>query len=138
MLEIPTERNAPPRTSYAAVSKDDSDAAHALDEAVVIGWTEFLTGNSVLSLPTALFRKMPMNDQYPKFIGGVDSYFCRVLTETGGRLAYIENGPVARHNDWPYSESKIEVYRTLIDQPATRDLYYLRWKIRNLLRRFRG
>lgn len=135
ILEIPTAQNDLPRTSFAAISKDDPAQEHMLDEAVVIGWSAFLTGNSVISIPAALYRRMPMQDQYPKFIGGVDSYFSKEVTKSGGKLGYIENGPVARHNDWPYTDEKVAAYQALIGKRATNDLYYVRWKIRSVLRR---
>ena len=134
VLEIPTSENALPRTSFAAVSKDAADSEALLNESIVIGWTDFLTGNSVISLPASLYKKMPMQDQYPKFIGGVDSFFSKEVARQGGRLGYIENGPVARHNDWPYTEEKIAQYEALAEKRAASDLYYIRWKLRNLWR----
>jgi hypothetical protein len=47
-------------------------------------------------------------------------------------MGYLENGPVARHLDWPYSEEKIRLYAELTRTRAVTDLSYLRWKIRRL------
>ncbi len=79
-----------------------------------------------------------MRDQYPKYIGGADSFFSDEVARQGGSLGYIENGPVARHNDWPYSVEKIAEYEALAGRRAAIDLYYLRWKARDLWRRICG
>lgn len=137
VLKIPTAKNALPRTSFAAASKDTPDPDTLLDEAIAVGWSDFLTGNSVISLPVSFFKKMAMRDQFPKYIGGVDSYFSNEVTRLGGRLGYIENGPVARHNDWPYSDAKIAQFEKIVEKRATTDFYYMRWKLKNLWRRLR-
>lgn len=138
IFEIPTAQNDLPRTSFAATSKDDPDQDRILDETVVVGWSDFLTGNSVISVPASLYKKMAMQDQYPKFIGGVDSYFSKQVTNFGGKLGYIENGPIARHNDWPYTNEKAAAYKSLMGKRAANDMYYVRWKFRDVLRRLLG
>ena len=56
VMPIPTARNAEPRTSYAAYSKDGSAYGQMLDEEVIIGWTDFLHG-PIMCMPAALFRR---------------------------------------------------------------------------------
>lgn len=138
ILPIPADRNSPPRSSFSSFDKSTADAANLLDESVVMGWTEFLTGNSVIALPVSLLKKLPLDEQYPVFIGGVDSYFCKCIRDCGGRLGYIENGPVARHNDWPYTAEKIAAYESMVGRRARFDLHYLRWKLRDLKKRLAG
>lgn len=134
--EIPTSRNALPRTSYAANNKDETGAAELLDEEVSIAWTDHLVG-PINAIPVDLFRRLNLQDQYPTLIGGTDSYQSAEITRLGGRLGYIKNGPVARHNDWPYSEEKIKTYDSIVYRRAGFDLHYLRWKLRQLWKRGR-
>ena len=54
------------------------------------------------------------------------------LMRLGVPMGYIENGPVLRHNDWPYTEEKIKLYEQLATTRAVADLSYFRWKFRNL------
>ena len=134
ILPIPAEQNALPRTSYAAVSKDDSDPVHALNEEVVVGWTDFLLGPTIL--PAAVLRRIRLEELYPLMIGGDDAFISAELKRLGVPFGYIENGPVARHNDWPYSEDKIAFFESIAQQRAVTDLPYLRWKLMRLKERF--
>ena len=94
MLRIPTASNELPRTSFSAVSKDLKNPKTRLDETVVIGWTRFLTGNSVISLLAALYREMSMRDQSPKYIGGVDSFLFPTRSPDGAEVwAISRTGP---------------------------------------------
>lgn len=131
---IPHAKNAEPRSSFAATGKDDSGGGRQMDEQIVIGWTQHLLGG-VFAVPAALWSQIPMQEQYPAFIGGVDAFFSRHAQSLGGRLGYIENGPIARHNDWPYTKEKIAAYETMVKQRATLDSNYVRWKARDVLRR---
>lgn len=134
ILPIPAARNAEPRTSYAAASKDDPDPSVRLDEAVAIGWTEFLMGGAQ-AIPASVFRQMRLQDDYPRYIGGTDSFQSAEYRRLGVPMGYIENGPVLRHNDWPYTEDKIRMYEALTTTRAVTDYSYFRWKLRDLWRR---
>ncbi|MGH7044673.1 MAG: hypothetical protein ACREFY_21415, partial [Acetobacteraceae bacterium] len=72
---------------------------------------------------------------YPMKLGGDEAFIMRELDRLGAPAGYIENGPVARHNDWPYSEAKIALYSRLTQERAVTDLPWLRWKLRRLLGR---
>jgi len=52
-------------------------------------------------------------------------------------MGYIENGPVVRHNDWPYTEDKVRDYQRLTTTRSVADLSWARWKARMLLGRLR-
>ncbi len=52
-------------------------------------------------------------------------------------MGYVENGPVARHNDWPYSAEKVQLFENLMARRATLDRHYVKWKLRSLLGRGR-
>ena len=136
VLNIPSSENSPPRSSFSTVTKESADADQLLNEAVVIGWTDHLIGGAIVSVPVSLLKQLPMKDQYPDYIGGTDSYFSNSVLDAGGRLGYVENGPVARHNDWPYTEEKISAYESMVGQRASLDFHYVRWKIRNFMRKF--
>lgn len=137
VLTIPTAQNSLPRTSFSAACKDDPAEERRLDEEVVIGWSEHLNGG-VFAVPVELFKQLPYQERYPDFIGGVDSFFSSQMLELGARLGYIENGPIARHDDWPYTEEKIATYEKMVGQRAAFDGHYVRWKLRELFRRFRS
>ncbi len=68
-------------------------------------------------------------------LGGEDPFMSAELRRMGIPFGYIENGPVARHNDWPYTEEKIALYDQLTRERAVTDLPYLRWKLLALARR---
>ena len=136
VLHIPAEKNSEPRCSYAAASKDDPDQDVRLREEVVIGWTEFLMGG-VQAIPAGILRRMRLEDYYPLFIGGGDTFLSAEYARLGVRMGYIENGPIARHNDWPYTEDKIRLYEQLTTTRAVTDLTYVRWKLRDLWRRWK-
>jgi len=137
VLRIPGEENAPPRTSFAAACKDEPDEVRRLDEEVVVGWSEHLNGGA-FAVPAELYRRLPLHERYPDFIGGVDGFFSTHMLELGVRLGYLENGPIARHDDWPYTEEKIAAYEAMVGRRAALDGHYVRWKLRRLLRRLRG
>jgi glycosyltransferase involved in cell wall biosynthesis len=134
ILPIEAARNAEPRTSYAATSKDDPDLSACLREEVVIGWTEFLIAGTQ-AIPAHILRQLRLEDYYPLFIGGNDTFQASEYARLGVPMGYIENGPVLRHNDWPYTADKIRMYETLTRTRAVTDSAYLRWKLRNLFRR---
>ena len=131
VLAIPGTANALPRTSYAAASRASGDPVGALEEQVVIGWTDFLIG-ACMAMPAALFRRIRLEEYYPLKLGGDEAFIMSELARLGAPAGYIENGPVARHNDWPYSEAKIALYRKLTRERAVTDLPWLRWKLRRL------
>ena len=137
ILRIPGSENSEPRTSYAVASKEEADPVVRLDEEVVVGWTGHLTGN-VQAIPVDVFRRIRYDETYPLYIGGTDSFTSSELTRLGVPMAYIDNGPVVRHNDWPYSDEKIRLYQQMAGARAVTDLGYVRWKMRALLKRFRG
>lgn len=137
VLPIPARENAPPRTSYAAVSKDSPDQDRLLDEEVVVGWTDFLIGGST-ALPASVFKQVRLQDLYPLRLGGEDPFMSEELRRLGVPFGYIENGPVARHNDWPYTEDKIALYSRLTRERAVTDLPYVRWKLLTQWRRLTG
>jgi hypothetical protein len=134
---IPSAHNALPRTAYAALNKDEASGAELLGEEVAIAWTDHLVG-PINVIPVALFKRLNLKDQYPTLIGGTDSYQSAEILRLGGRLGYIKNGPVARHNDWPYTEAKVKVYDSIVYRRARIDLHYLLWKLRQLRKRSRG
>lgn len=136
VLRIPADRNALPRTSYAAASKDAPDVAERLVEEVVIGWTEYLMGGAQV-IPASVFRQIRLENAYPRYVGGTDAFMSAEFGRLGVPMGYIENGPVVRHNDWPYSEDKIQLYGQLTSTRAVTDLSFLRWKFRDLVARFR-
>jgi hypothetical protein len=137
VLPIPHAANDLPRTSYAAASKDTPDPSSLLDEQVVIGWTGHLLGGTG-AMPVSVLKQLRLDEMYPKAIGGDDTHVSAELRRLGVRFGYIENGPVARHNDWPYTEEKVELYTALMQQRTVTDLPYLRWKWRDLKRRLIG
>ena len=132
VLPIPAAQNNLPRTSYAAQSKD-TPGAEPGEEQVVIGWTGFLMGG-VRAIPNAIFRQIRLDTLYPSGIGADDAFISAELDRLGVPFGTIENGPIARHNDWPYSDAKIALYATLTRQRTVTDGYYLWWKIRAWLR----
>jgi glycosyltransferase involved in cell wall biosynthesis len=130
-LQIPTAANGLPRTSFAAVNKDRAAPGHELDEQVLVGRSDFIV-NQCWACPAHLFRSVPYGELYPTYIGGDDSLASAYWAGLGIPMGYLENGPVARHLDWPYSEEKIRLYAELTRTRAVTDLSYLRWKIRRL------
>jgi hypothetical protein len=81
-----------------------------------------------------IFRQMRLQDNYPRSIGGTDSFQSAEYRRLGVPMGYIENGPVLRHNDWPYTEDKIRMYQALTSTRAVTDYSYIRWKLRDLWR----
>jgi GT2 family glycosyltransferase len=136
VMPIPTERNAEPRTSYAARSKDGTVSSQILDEEVVIGWTDFLHG-PIMCMPVAVFQQVRLETMYPVAIGSEDGFVSDELRRLGVRFGYIMNGPVARHNDWPYTEEKIALYNRLTRERAVTDLPYIRWKLQHAWRQLK-
>lgn len=136
-LRIAGGQNDPPRSSYAAASKDGPPQGGALDEEVVIGWSGHLLG-ATLAIPAALLQEIRLDQIYPAGIGGDDTHISAELQRLGAEAGYIENGPVARHNDWPYSAEKIALYSELAQTRMVSDRAYAVWKLRQLWRRWRG
>jgi len=137
VLPIPTRENAPPRTAYAAVSKDSPERDRLLDEEVVVGWTEFLVAQC-MAMPVPVFKQIRLEELYPLRLGGDDTFISAELKRLGIPFGYIENGPFARHNDWPYTEEKIALYARLTRERAVTDLPYLRRALRDRWQRLTG
>jgi glycosyltransferase involved in cell wall biosynthesis len=136
VLRIPSAQNALPRTSYAALSKDDPSGGPLLDEEVVVGWTDFLIGVA-RSFPVSVFKQIRLEDAFPTYATGEDGYVSAEMDRLGCRYGYIENGPVVRHNDWPYADEKVALFDRMGTQRAVVDRHYIRWKLRNLIGRAR-
>lgn len=133
-LPIPAAHNELPRTSYAKFGKDDPDPARRLEEEVVLGVTDHLCGGA-WSCPVPLYKQVEWERLYPKFLGGEDGFYTAELARLGAEVAYIENGPIVRHNDWPYTEDKIALYRRLTRTRAVLDWAYVKQKLRHLFGR---
>lgn len=131
VLRVPHAENSLPRTSYAASSKD-GDPGRLLDEEVVIAPTSHLIG-PFTAMPASVLRQIRLDDAYPRPIGGADAFISGELARLGILMAYIENGPVGRHEDWPYSQEKIALYGAAMKTRAVTDFSYLKWKLRRLL-----
>jgi len=129
IYDIPAAVNALPRTSY---SVHDAD----LDERILIGRVPYLGGGS-WSIAVNNFQKIRWEDHYPVYIRGVASFSSDQCNRLGIHMGYIENGPIARHNGWPYDEEQITTYERLVFKRAVTDTHYLKWRVKNLLRRFR-
>jgi hypothetical protein len=71
-------------------------------------------------------------------IGGDDAFMSSEMQRLGVPFGYIENGPVARHNDWPYTEDKIAFYESIATTRAVTDRHYVRWKLGQVVRRLRA
>ena len=134
ILTIATKDNSLPRSSYAAASKDCRNDKLILDEEVVMAETEYLVGGA-FSCVASTFKSIPYEDYYPSLIGGTDGFCTAALIKQGQSLLYVENGPIARHNDWPYSDEKIVQYEASINQRAVTDWNYFKWKIRKVMSR---
>ncbi len=131
---IPSAQNALPRTSYCAVSHDSKEENHLLDECVCFGLTNFLCGGA-WSIPLTFFRRIAWQDFYPIGIGGDDEFVSQECRRLGLELAYLENGPICYHHDWPYTDEKLELYARLKQERLVTDWPYLKWKMRDMLRR---
>lgn len=132
-LTIPSATNAAPRTSFAAVNKDRAGPGLLHEEQVLIGRSDWILGGC-WACPAPLLRSVPFEGLFPAFIGGDDGIASEHWAGLGIPMGYIENGPIARHLDWPYSEEKIALYSELAQKRATTDLSYLLWKLRNFFR----
>jgi len=130
ILDIPTKDNSLPRCSYSATSKDSSNDKVILDEQVVFGETQYLVGGA-FSCESKTFKSIPYEDYYPALIGGTDGFCTQSFIQQHKKLLYVENGPIARHNDWPYNDEKIKQYQSSINQRAVTDWSYLKWKIKS-------
>lgn len=132
-LAIPSERNAAPRTSFAAVNKDRAPPGRAHEEQVLVGLSDWILGGC-WACPAPILRSVPFESLFPTFIGGDDGVASEHWAGLGIPMGYLENGPIARHLDWPYSEEKIRLYNELAQKRAVTDLSYLLWKLRNFFR----
>jgi hypothetical protein len=130
---LPSALNGPPRSSFAAVNKDRAAEGHAHDEQVLLGVSDFIV-NQCWACPASVFRGIPYEELYPTYIGGDDALASAHFAKLGIPMGYLENGPIARHLDWPYSEQKIALYAELTRKRVGFDLSYLRWKLRRVLR----
>ncbi len=130
---IPTAKNALPRTSFSMTDHQSSEAV-LLDECVCLGQTDHLCGGA-WAIPIAHFRRINWQEFFPKGLGGVDQFTSKECRRLGVALAYIENGPLCYHHDWPYSDEKITLYARLKQERLVTDWPYLKWKMRDILRR---
>lgn len=135
-LYIQPEENALPRTSYSMSGHNSQDPQVYLDECVCIGYTNHLCGGA-WGISFKNFTRIRWEEYYPEFVGGVDSFSSGACQHLGIRLGYIENGPIARHNDWPYTDEKIRVFGETLHKRTVTDIYYLKWKFRDFLRRWK-
>ena len=111
-------------------------AEEQLDETVCLGHTEHLCGWA-WAMPMEHVRHINWQDFYPKGLGGVDGFTSQECLRLGLELAYIENGPLCFHHDWPYTDEKIALYARLTQERVVTDLHYVKWKVKDLLKRFR-
>ncbi|GAK51406.1 glycosyl transferase family 2 [Candidatus Moduliflexus flocculans] len=132
---IPSAQNALPRTSYSSTSHDSQEREYLLDERVCLGLTHFLCGGA-WSIPLTYFRRINWKDFYPIGIGGDDQFISQECARLGIQLAYIENGPLCYHHDWPYSDEKLELYARLKQERMVTDWPYLKWKAKDVMRRW--
>lgn len=132
-LPIPSAANGAPRTSFAAANKDRAAPGARFDEQVLLGRSDYIV-NQAWACPAHLFRSVPYGRLYPTYIGGDDALASAHWASLGVPMGYLENGPVARHLDWPYSEEKIALYERLTRERAGTDLSYIWWKIRRFFR----
>jgi glycosyltransferase involved in cell wall biosynthesis len=128
---LPSEQNGFPRTSFAAVNKDRAGEGRQFEEQVLLGVSDFIV-NQCWACPAPIFRGIPYEELYPTYIGGDDSLASAHWAGLGIPMGYLENGPIARHLDWPYSEEKIALYAELTRKRAVTDFSYIRWKLRRL------
>lgn len=135
-LPIPAADNELPRTSFSRCSKDDPDPARRLEEEVVLGFTDHLCGGA-WSCPVSLYRKVEWERLYPKYLGGEDGFYTAECARAGAPVAYVENGPIVRHADWPYTEDKIRLYERMTKTRAVFDWPYVKQKVRSLFGRGR-
>jgi hypothetical protein len=129
VLPIPSASNGPPRTSFAAVNKDRASPERQYDEQVLVTATAFVLGGC-FARPAMLLKAVPFGAHYPGYIGSDDGVASAHWASRGVLMGYLENGPIARHLDWPYSDEKIALYTTLTKARAVTDLSYILWKIR--------
>jgi len=132
-FHLRSDRNGPPRSSFAAVNKDRAPPGAEHDEQVLLGVSDYIV-NQCWACPAPVFRGIPYEDLYPTYIGGDDALASAHFQKLGIPMGYLENGPIARHLDWPYSEEKIALYAELTRKRVGFDLSYLRWKRRRLMR----
>ncbi len=134
VLPLSAANNELPRTSFAKWSKDDPDPAHRLEEEVVLGFTDHLCGGA-WSCAVPLYKQVQWEKLYPKYLGGEDGFFTAECRRLGAEVAYIENGPIVRHNDWPYTEDKIALYQRLTQTRAVFDWPYVKQKLGSMFGR---
>lgn len=132
-LVVPSDQGGPPRCSFAATNKDLGGADRQYEEQVLIGVSDYIV-NQCWACPVPLFRSVPYQELYPTYIGGDDALASAHWAGLGIPMGYLENGPIARHLDWPYSEEKIALYERMTKERAVTDLSYVLWKIRNFFR----
>ena len=133
---IPAAANELPRTSFAKFGKDDPDPARRLEEEVVIGFTDHLCGGA-WSCPVPLYKQVEWEKLYPKYLGGEDGFYTAECRRLGAAVGYVENGPIVRHNDWPYTPDKIALYERLTRTRAVFDWAYVKQRLAAVFRRQR-
>ena len=97
----------------------------------MLGWTEHLCGGA-WSCPVPLYKQIEWERLYPKYLGGEDGFYTAECKRLGAGVAYIENGPIVRHNDWPYTEDKIKLYERLTQTRAVFDWPYMKQKLKRI------
>jgi hypothetical protein len=132
-LSVPSALGGPPRSSFAAVNKDRAAPGDVHEEHVLLGVSDYIV-NQCWAAPAALLRSVPYENLFPTYIGGDDALASQHWASLGVPMGYLENGPIARHLDWPYSEEKIALYAKLTRERAATDLSYIKWKLRRLFR----
>jgi hypothetical protein len=132
-LVVPSAKGGPPRCSFATTNKDLAGADRQYEEQVLIGVSDYII-NQCWACPVHLFKSVPYQEIYPTYIGGDDALASAHWASLGIPMGYLENGPIARHLDWPYSEEKIALYERMTKERAVTDLSYVLWKIRNFFR----
>lgn len=131
---INTSDNSLPRTSYATNSGHSTGEQRVLDECICIGHTDHLCGG-IWSISMKNFKNIQWEECYPLAIGGVDSFSSNECKRLNVELGYIENGPIVRHNDWPYTDEKVQLYTELRNTRAVVDFHYIKWKLKEKLRK---
>ncbi|PWS38634.1 hypothetical protein DFH01_05020 [Falsiroseomonas bella] len=132
-LHVPSDRSGAPRCSFAATNKDKAGPDRQFEEQVLVGLSDFII-NQCWACPAPLFKSVPYEELYPTYIGGDDALASAHWDSLGIPMGYLENGPIARHLDWPYTGEKIRLYERLTRERAVTDLSYLMWKVRRFFK----
>ncbi len=88
------------------MNKDRAPPERRHDEQVLLGPTDDILGGC-FACPSRLLKAVPFDQHFPGYIGSDDGVASAHWATLGIPMGTIENGPIARHLDWPYSEEKI-------------------------------